>query len=133
MAGARQNLRRALFNLKAALGDAGALLQAQREEVVLEAGGCWVDVNAFRAPLPVGEAAALAAMEAQAALYHGPLLAGLEIPSPAFEAWLAKFGRRLGWHPDFRIERMMGRADLKLVERRTMPPGIYTLLVFERV
>lgn len=51
----------------------------------------------------------------------------------AFEAWLAKFGRRLGWHPDFRIERMMGRADLKLVERRTMPPGIYTLLVFERV
>jgi len=51
----------------------------------------------------------------------------------AFESWLAKFGRRLGWHPDFRIERMLGRADLKLVERRTTAPGIYTLLVFERV
>jgi phosphatidylethanolamine/phosphatidyl-N-methylethanolamine N-methyltransferase len=51
----------------------------------------------------------------------------------AFEKWLAKFGRRLGWHPDFRIERLLGRSDLKLVEQRTTAPGIYTLLVFDRV
>jgi phosphatidylethanolamine/phosphatidyl-N-methylethanolamine N-methyltransferase len=51
----------------------------------------------------------------------------------AFEKWLAKFGRRLGWHPDFRIERLLGRSDLKLVEQRTTAPGIYTLLVFERL
>ena len=51
----------------------------------------------------------------------------------AFEKWLAKFGKRLGWHPDFRLERLMGRSDLRLIERRTMAPGIYTLLVFERL
>ncbi|MBN8997775.1 MAG: class I SAM-dependent methyltransferase [Rhizobiales bacterium] len=51
----------------------------------------------------------------------------------AFEKWLSRFGRRLGWHPDFKVERVMGRGDLKLVERRTTAPGIYTLLVFERV
>ena len=52
----------------------------------------------------------------------------------SFERWLSRFSAKLGWHPEFDIERVMGRPEMKLVERRSLAPmGIYTLLVFERL
>ncbi len=50
------------------------------------------------------------------------------------EEMMTPFAARLGWHPDFRIESVLGRPELKLIEQRTIAPlGIYTLMVFERV
>ena len=49
------------------------------------------------------------------------------------ERWLAQYGGKLGWHPEFAIEGVLGQPGLRLAERRTLPPvGLYTLLVFER-
>jgi phosphatidylethanolamine/phosphatidyl-N-methylethanolamine N-methyltransferase len=49
------------------------------------------------------------------------------------ERWLTKYGSRLGWHPDFAIETVLGHPGMKLTERRNLPPiGLYTLLVFQR-
>ena len=49
------------------------------------------------------------------------------------ERWLARYGSSLGWHPEFEIESVLGRAELRLTERRALSPlGLYTLLVFER-
>jgi phosphatidylethanolamine/phosphatidyl-N-methylethanolamine N-methyltransferase len=49
------------------------------------------------------------------------------------ERWLARHGSKLGWHPEFDIDTVLGHPGLELVERRTLPPiGIYTLLVFAR-
>jgi phosphatidylethanolamine/phosphatidyl-N-methylethanolamine N-methyltransferase len=51
----------------------------------------------------------------------------------ALEARLARYGAKLGWHPEFAIETVLGHPDLRLAERRNLPPfGLYTLLVFER-
>jgi phosphatidylethanolamine/phosphatidyl-N-methylethanolamine N-methyltransferase len=50
------------------------------------------------------------------------------------EELMTPFASRLGWHPDFRVERVLGRSDLRLVEQRPIAPlGLYTLMVFERV
>jgi phosphatidylethanolamine/phosphatidyl-N-methylethanolamine N-methyltransferase len=50
------------------------------------------------------------------------------------EVLMTPFASRLGWHPDFRIERVLGRGDLKLLEQRPIAPlGLYTLMVFERM
>jgi len=52
----------------------------------------------------------------------------------AFERWLSRYATVLGWNPEFDIAPVTGRADLKMVETRSLSPfGIYTLLVFERV
>jgi phosphatidylethanolamine/phosphatidyl-N-methylethanolamine N-methyltransferase len=49
------------------------------------------------------------------------------------ERWLAKYGAKLGWHPEFAIEAVLGHPGMKLTEQRSLPPiGLYTLLVFER-
>ncbi len=50
------------------------------------------------------------------------------------ERWLAKFSSRIGWRPDFPIERVTGRSDLRLIERKIVGPfSLFTLLVFERL
>jgi phosphatidylethanolamine/phosphatidyl-N-methylethanolamine N-methyltransferase len=50
------------------------------------------------------------------------------------ERWLGRFAAALGWNPEFPIEEVLGRPDLKLVEaRRVAPFGLFTLLVFERL
>ena len=50
------------------------------------------------------------------------------------EKMMTPFASRLGWHPDFRIERVLGCPELKLIEQRPIAPfGLYTLMVFERV
>ncbi|WP_018181244.1 class I SAM-dependent methyltransferase [Kaistia granuli] len=47
---------------------------------------------------------------------------------------LAPLSASLGWHMDFDIGRILGRSDLRLVDRRRVGPiGFFTLLVFERV
>jgi phosphatidylethanolamine/phosphatidyl-N-methylethanolamine N-methyltransferase len=49
------------------------------------------------------------------------------------ERWLTRYGSRLGWHPDFAIDSVLGHPGMKLILRRSLPPiGLYTLLVFDR-
>jgi phosphatidylethanolamine/phosphatidyl-N-methylethanolamine N-methyltransferase len=46
---------------------------------------------------------------------------------------LAPLSASLGWHTDFAIEKILGRSDLRLLDRRRIGPiGFFTLLVFER-
>ncbi len=50
-----------------------------------------------------------------------------------FERWLARYGASLGWHPEFAIDTVLGRAETKLIAKRRLAPfGLYTLIVFER-
>ena len=47
---------------------------------------------------------------------------------------LAPISASIGWHTDFAVERILGRDELRLVERRRVGPlGFFTLLVFERL
>jgi len=49
------------------------------------------------------------------------------------ERWLAPYGAKLGWDPEFAREMVVGHPGLSLIEERTLPPfGLYTLLVFRR-
>lgn len=53
-------------------------------------------------------------------------------PIAAIEAWLGRRAHKLGWHPQFPWatigDWIAGRLDLRLVERRTLPPlGLFTL------
>jgi len=50
------------------------------------------------------------------------------------ERWLSRFSARLGWRPNFPIERVLGRPQLRLVKRQPVKAfDLFTLLVFERV
>ncbi|MBN9022046.1 MAG: methyltransferase domain-containing protein [Rhizobiales bacterium] len=50
------------------------------------------------------------------------------------ERHLSRFSSKLGWRPDFPIETVLGRPELKLVERRPVKAfDLFTLLTFERV
>jgi phosphatidylethanolamine/phosphatidyl-N-methylethanolamine N-methyltransferase len=52
----------------------------------------------------------------------------------AIERRLAKYGPKLGWHPEFDVETVLGHPGMALIEQRNLPPiGLYTLLVFARV
>jgi phosphatidylethanolamine/phosphatidyl-N-methylethanolamine N-methyltransferase len=52
----------------------------------------------------------------------------------SFERWFSPVARRLGWSPDFpwaRIARWAARDDVRLIERRPMPPlGHFSLIRF---
>lgn len=55
-------------------------------------------------------------------------------PRAAIERSLSRYSGALGWHPEFRIDEVLHRNDLKLLRRRNLPPaGIFTLLVFKRL
>jgi len=59
-------------------------------------------------------------------------------PRAAFEQWLAPVARRLGWRPEFRWQRLAQwaarRGDIRVVERRPMPPlGHFSLIRFARL
>lgn len=94
----RQNLRRALFNLKSAMGGAGKLLFAKRDVVMLTCpGSLWLDVAEFTAAAPSCVAAptpaycntCIAQMERMAGFYRGEFMAGFSLPHcPDFEDWL---------------------------------------------
>ncbi|MBI5439296.1 MAG: AAA family ATPase [Nitrosomonadales bacterium] len=97
-AAGRQNLRRALFNLKSAMGGAGKLLFAKRDAVTLTwPGSLWLDVAEFTAAAPSCVAAptpaycntCIAQMERMAGFYRGEFMAGFSLPHcPDFEDWL---------------------------------------------
>ena len=49
------------------------------------------------------------------------------------EKLLAPFAARLGWRPEFPIETVMTRKNLRLIERRRLAPfGLFTMLRFVR-
>ncbi len=55
-------------------------------------------------------------------------------PRAVFERWLARYSKSLGWHPEFELDRVLGRPEMSLTEKLGLPPmGIYTLLVFDRI
>jgi phosphatidylethanolamine/phosphatidyl-N-methylethanolamine N-methyltransferase len=55
-------------------------------------------------------------------------------PRAAIERSLTRYSGALGWNPEFPIERVLGRPDLRLVKQREVPPaGLFTLLVFDRL
>ena len=43
---------------------------------------------------------------------------GRHRPARLVERWLSRFSARLGWRPNFPIERVLGRPELRLIERR---------------
>ena len=52
----------------------------------------------------------------------------------AAEQWLARFSRRLGWHPVFPLETVTGTPGFRLVETVHLPPlGLFTLLRLQKV
>lgn len=55
-------------------------------------------------------------------------------PRAHVERFLSRFSAKLGWRPNFPIERVLGRPELKLLERRAVKAfDLFTMLVFERV
>jgi phosphatidylethanolamine/phosphatidyl-N-methylethanolamine N-methyltransferase len=50
------------------------------------------------------------------------------------ERKMAPFADRLGWHPVFPIDRVMGRPNLSLIERKSLwPMGLFTLIRFRKL
>jgi len=55
-------------------------------------------------------------------------------PRAFVEKHLSRFSSRLGWRPNFPIEPVLGRPELRLIERRAVKSfGLFTMLVFERM
>ena len=55
-------------------------------------------------------------------------------PRAFAERHLSRFSSKLGWRPDFPIDTVLGRPELKLVGRRPVKAfDLFTLLTFERV
>ena len=55
-------------------------------------------------------------------------------PRALIERWMSRFSARLGWRPNFPIERVLGRPELRLVTRQAVKAfDLFTLLVFERM
>ena len=90
-----RNLRRAIFNLNATLGEAGQLISASRDEITLECSNIWLDVAKFKAAPPRCTALdtscqpCLANMQSKAELYGGEFMSGFALlDRPRFEDWL---------------------------------------------
>jgi phosphatidylethanolamine/phosphatidyl-N-methylethanolamine N-methyltransferase len=50
------------------------------------------------------------------------------------ERKMAPFADRLGWHPVFPIDRVLGRPHLTLIERKALwPMGLFTLIRFRKL
>lgn len=88
---ARASLRQALFAVRKALADTGALRQ-DADTLALDAAAVTVDVAAFEQAIKEGTPDAL---ERAAALYRGDLLDGLVVEEAAFEEWLLGERERL--------------------------------------
>src|SRR5262245_45278818 len=90
---AGQSLRRALYLIRRALGDAAtAILKSDGDAVMVPQGTVEVDAAEFER-LAKGES--LEGLEQAVALYRGELLEGLDIQAPAFEEWLRAERERL--------------------------------------
>lgn len=54
-------------------------------------------------------------------------------PRAVVERHLSRFSSRLGWRPNFPIETVLGRPNLRLIERRAVKSfDLFTMLKFER-
>jgi PAS domain S-box-containing protein len=93
----RQNLRRALFNLKAAMGDASHLLLTSRDKIALLVPDSWVDALEIRSNVSNDSAKSsqqlapdyIEQLEYAAELYRGEFMAGFSLADcPDFEEWL---------------------------------------------
>jgi DNA-binding SARP family transcriptional activator/tetratricopeptide (TPR) repeat protein len=90
---AAQSLRRALYQVRRALGAAGSdALDVEGDRVTMRAGAVEVDARTFARLAGEDDAASL---ERAVALYRGELLEGLEAEAPAFEDWLRGERQRL--------------------------------------
>ncbi len=104
-ASARANLRRALADLRQAVGDQQATLpylQTTREIIQFNtASNYWLDVNAFTHP-----AGGLVGLEQAVALYQGGFLEGFSVSdAPSFEEWALLKKEQLERH----LLEMLGR------------------------
>jgi phosphatidylethanolamine/phosphatidyl-N-methylethanolamine N-methyltransferase len=55
-------------------------------------------------------------------------------PRAFVEKHLSRFSSRLGWRPNFPIETVLGRRELKLISRQAVKSfDLFTMLTFERV
>ncbi len=93
----RQNLRRALFNLKAAMGDASHLLLTSRDKIALMVPDSWVDALQIRSNTSNHSAKSsqqldpdyLEQLEYAVGLYRGEFMAGFTLTDcPDLEGWL---------------------------------------------
>jgi len=88
---ARGSLRQSLAALRGAFGeDTDSVLSAGRDNVSVKPSGLHVDVEEFERA-----AANVSTLAAAARLYPGPLLDGLEAPSPEYDEWLVPERQRL--------------------------------------
>lgn len=55
-------------------------------------------------------------------------------PRAFVEKYLSRFSSKLGWRPNFPIDTVLGRPDLRLLDRRAVKSfDLFTMLTFERV
>lgn len=121
---ARQNLRQSLYHLRSLLDDGGAPEQQRTPPFLLitrhtvqfnPQSDHWLDVAEFLACLAQGH------LERVAELYRGELLAGLFVPSVAFEEWLVATRERfhrLALEGLYRLaQQCLERGDLALAQR----------------
>jgi DNA-binding SARP family transcriptional activator len=88
---ARGSLRQSLAALRGAFGhEADAVLPAGRDSITVKRGALCVDVDDFERT-----AADVATLAGAAKLYTGPLLEGMEAPSPEYDQWLLPERERL--------------------------------------
>lgn len=93
----RQNLRRALYNLKSTLGEAGHLLCTTPQAVTLDSQALWLDVKEFSIDEIPGRASRLAEhsslsyiahLKETVNLYRGEFMTGFYLPEcPDFDEW----------------------------------------------
>jgi DNA-binding SARP family transcriptional activator len=89
---ARQSLRQTMVRLRRALAGGPRPLVAQGDTVTLNPAALDLDVTAFERLVKRGTPDAL---ESAVALYHGPLLDGVNVAAPVFEEWLQSERARL--------------------------------------
>src|SRR4051812_14626495 len=106
---ARQSLRQTIATLRRALGGARRpALVAQGDALSLNAAVIGIDVAEFERLVRRGTAEAV---DAAVALYHGPLLDGVTVAAPAFEAWLEAERARLHELALVALRRLLARHE----------------------
>ncbi|MDH3354094.1 MAG: hypothetical protein OEL79_02630 [Chromatiales bacterium] len=89
----RQNLRRALYNLKSALGESSHLLVTNKHSVTLSHQGLWLDVNELTdnktSSDQIQGASDIVQMEYKVKLYRAEFMMGFSLPGcQDFDDWL---------------------------------------------
>ncbi|MDH5517730.1 MAG: hypothetical protein OEY36_07915 [Gammaproteobacteria bacterium] len=86
---AKENLRRALYNLKSALGDASRLLISNKKTVSLESTGLSLDIDVIRhittCSAELNIATSYGQLEKQIKLYRGEFMTGFTLPDSHYQ------------------------------------------------